>query len=553
MTVRDAAGQIGLCTRTVTVTTVSDPAPTCTLIPSPATITRGQSTMLNWTTANASTASIDQGVAASAQLGSGSLSVSPVNTTTYTMTVVGAGNVTNTCVGTVVVNPVVQPLVTCDAFTANPQTLNAAGNTTLTWNTTNATILSINNGIGNVVADGSREVRVEANTVFILTASDGGTPVTCQVPVTIVPGVIVPTCDAFTVNPSSGASGRSATLAWSTTNATNVSINNGVGALSVVDGSQNVTINGNTTYILTAGNGVATTSCQVSASVTDDQGGGGGGGGSSSPKCTLTASDKSIKSGDKVTLSWKNTRTNDIILKDSRGKVIADSKKDNDVNEDKDSVVVSPTKSTSYVLTVIRGSKKRDCAVDIQVDNVTVKTTRSQEPLVAGISLARVPYTGFEAGPALTAFFYGLLVLWGFAVAYMLVMRDATGGVKTAAHNMLPKIDGGTQAHEAVGSFAATAPFNLPIASLPVLSVQTAPTVSVPESALDTAILEAHAHESRVLLSSDALSFIMDHGMNTEERIEVLNMITGAALGAFPKENGWLALNKAKILTLVEA
>ena len=52
-------------------------------------------------------------------------------------------------------------------------------------------------------------------------------------------------------------------------------------------------------------------------------------------------------------------------------------------------------------------------------------TTRDQQPLT-GIRLVEVPYTGFEAGPALTALFYTLLTLWAFFIAYVLIVKEGS-------------------------------------------------------------------------------------------------------------------------------
>ena len=89
------------------------------------------------------------------------------------------------------------------------------------------------------------------------------------------------------------------------------------------------------------------------------------------------------------------------MLKDSFGKTLADSKKNSGVDEDMDTLTVSPTKSTKYTLDVYKGNKKKTCTLDVEVS----------KGMVQGISLSQVPYTGFDAGPMLTAIFYGAIVL----------------------------------------------------------------------------------------------------------------------------------------------
>ncbi|MBK8198176.1 MAG: RHS repeat protein [Acidobacteria bacterium] len=81
------------------------PLPTCTLSASPSTILVGQSTTLTWTSANASSASINNGVGSVTPVVGGSVVVTPSVTTTYTLTVTGALSSQQTAQTAVTVNP----------------------------------------------------------------------------------------------------------------------------------------------------------------------------------------------------------------------------------------------------------------------------------------------------------------------------------------------------------------------------------------------------------------------------------------------------------------
>lgn len=78
------------------------PPPTATLTASPATVNFGQNSTLSWTTTNATSAQIDNGVG-SVKVPSGSATVNPSETTTYTLTVSGSGGMV-TAQATVTVN-----------------------------------------------------------------------------------------------------------------------------------------------------------------------------------------------------------------------------------------------------------------------------------------------------------------------------------------------------------------------------------------------------------------------------------------------------------------
>jgi len=77
------------------------PAPTCTLSANPTTITRGDNTTLSWSSTDTTAASINQSIGTVA--GSGSQTLSPVNTVTYTLSVTGDGGYGD-CSVTVTVN-----------------------------------------------------------------------------------------------------------------------------------------------------------------------------------------------------------------------------------------------------------------------------------------------------------------------------------------------------------------------------------------------------------------------------------------------------------------
>lgn len=80
------------------------------------------------------------------------------------------------------------------------------------------------------------------------------------------PPVVSPSIDSFSVDSSSITSGQSVTLSWSTSNATSISINQGVGS---VNGNSSVTLypSQTTTYTLTASNSSGSTAQAITVNV----------------------------------------------------------------------------------------------------------------------------------------------------------------------------------------------------------------------------------------------------------------------------------------------
>jgi RHS repeat-associated protein len=228
----------------------------------PTTINFGESSTLSWSLKNAASALIDQGVG-SVNPSGGSVDVSPATTTTYTLTASNPMG-TGTAQATVTVIP---NLPTINSFLVNPDTIESGQSSTLSWSITNATSALIDQGIGSVdAASGSTSVSPSTTTTYTLTATNAGGYVTAQVTLT-VNAVGPPAIVSFTVNPGTISPEESSTLSWSITNATSASIDMGVGSVNSVAGSTSVSPPSNTTYTLTANNGMGPSTAQVTVIV----------------------------------------------------------------------------------------------------------------------------------------------------------------------------------------------------------------------------------------------------------------------------------------------
>ncbi len=152
------------------------------------------------------------------------------------------------------------------SFNAEPSTISAGGTSNLSWNVTGATTITIDQGIGNVALTGTRAVSPAATTVYTLTASSssGTSTATTQVvvsgasPTPTIPTPIptgLPVINYFAASPSIITAGSSTTLNWSVSNATSVTIDNGVGSVAP-SGSTVVLPPYSINYTLTALNAV---------------------------------------------------------------------------------------------------------------------------------------------------------------------------------------------------------------------------------------------------------------------------------------------------------
>ncbi len=225
----------------------------------PTNIAAGQSSTLSWKVLNATTVSISGiGNVAAA----GSAPVSPTATTTYTLTATNAASSQN-ATATVVVNGSSTQVTFCYA---SPSTIILGESSTLFYQTTNATSVTITPGIGSVGLSGNSVVTPTASTTYTITANGpNGATNTCSAAVTVTNGQL-PRIIQFSAVPQTIASGQSSTLLWVVENATSVSISNGIGSVSL-GGTQAVSPTANTTYVLTATNAAGSVTSQAAVNV----------------------------------------------------------------------------------------------------------------------------------------------------------------------------------------------------------------------------------------------------------------------------------------------
>jgi hypothetical protein len=210
----------------------------------PDTLPSGGGTIsLLWTSENATAASIDNGVGNVPLSGSTTVTVSASSVFTLTLS--------NTAGNRVLTIPVTVLQPPTGAFTVSPDTLPpGGGRVTLSWTSEGATGASVDNGVGSVPVSSSIELLVINSTVFHLTLSNTAGDLVLDAPVTVLH---FPS-GSFSADPDTLPSGGgNANLSWTSQNATEASIDNGIGAVSL-SGSLNVAVTTSTVFHLTLGN-----------------------------------------------------------------------------------------------------------------------------------------------------------------------------------------------------------------------------------------------------------------------------------------------------------
>lgn len=167
------------------------PIPSVELTVEPATIEKGKSATLRWTSGNAALLSITPRIGV-VEGDSGSLAVMPLESTTYNITALGPGGVNKaTACVTVIVPPPPVPTV---ALAAEPNTVEKGQPAMLIWVVSGeVTNLDLQPGIGKVEVGGSKSVTPTESTTYILTATGPGGVVTATAAVTVTVPTPAPT------------------------------------------------------------------------------------------------------------------------------------------------------------------------------------------------------------------------------------------------------------------------------------------------------------------------------------------------------------------------
>jgi len=225
----------------------------------PPTIAPGDSSVLSWNVTGATSVTISHGIGSVSS--TGTRSTSPATTTNYLLTATNSsGSVYATATVTIAPKP------TINSFKATPPTIASGGSSTLSWNVTGATSVTIDQGIGSVSSIDARSVRPTRTTTYTLTATNSVGSVTATAIITIAPK---PTINFFNVTPEVVDSGGNSTLSWDVTNATSVKIEPGIGSVEIIAGVRTVIPITTTTYTLTATNSVGSVTAKVKIRVNE--------------------------------------------------------------------------------------------------------------------------------------------------------------------------------------------------------------------------------------------------------------------------------------------
>ncbi len=225
----------------VTVSTSAAPLPKIVRFNgNPSTIRAGQTTTIVWEVLDAEEVSITGLGKVDPKTGTSTLA--PTETTMYTLTAKNKkGEISETLTVTVE-----RPDVRILSFLATPANIEAGEASTLSWQTENATEVSVS-GVGPVAPNGTATVTPTTSTTYTLTAKNQYGQITATASVVVAPG---PRIILFHATPTEILPTEQSTLMWEVEGATEVTIS-GIGKVDP-KGTSAVSPSETTTYTLTA-------------------------------------------------------------------------------------------------------------------------------------------------------------------------------------------------------------------------------------------------------------------------------------------------------------
>lgn len=241
----------------------------------PEIIEPGESSVLSWAVSRADNVAIEPDIGAVNF--NGSISVHPSETTTYKLIATGDGE-EKVALCTVTVKEEPQEPLLISSFDASPDSIKSGESAVLNWHVSGASKVNIEPGIGIVEPSGTASVSPDQTTTYKLTASNDDKEDVAYCTIAVEENVTapeesitspaesvmpaennqtsqknLPSIGSFNANPDIVEKGKSSVLTWDVTSATKVSIEPGIGTVSLT-GSQRIFPDKNTTYFLKATN-----------------------------------------------------------------------------------------------------------------------------------------------------------------------------------------------------------------------------------------------------------------------------------------------------------
>jgi len=338
LTVIDGNG--GISTVSTTVAVGECLAPEINLSINPSAVQPGEPCLLVWTSEKADTLTMDQGIG---EVGtSGTLMIYPEKTTTVTLTARGRCGTTDTTVVAMVHEPPVLDV------TVTAHAIRQGETAAIAWTSSRAETVTIDQGVGDVMPEGTITVAPDKSTRYTITARGPGGSSARTETIEVLPGTFAD----IEASPSTIARGQVSVLRWTSSGDQHLWIDQDIGPVDP-SGSLEVSPQSTTTYTLTAEGPSGTTTDMVTIIVHPP------------PEVCILAEPSVVDPGQTSTMRWTSQNAYKAFLDNGIGEVNLDG-----------TIVLAPSETTTYTLT-IQGEG------GIATASVTVTVPETPEVIIA--------------------------------------------------------------------------------------------------------------------------------------------------------------------------
>ncbi|MEK7613504.1 MAG: SpaA isopeptide-forming pilin-related protein [Patescibacteria group bacterium] len=462
----------------------------------------------------------------------------------------------------------------------------------LTWNTTNVSSvvvvpLTSSPTVGvNLPVDGSKTFNpvlgVGTHTYKLTGTGPTNKTVTCTKTIEIPPPD-APNCTLSANKTTITTPGEAVIISYTADNIIKAVLNSVTlydGPVHDFVGTHTVNPTQTTTYTGTVtGVGGETKTCSVTITYTPT---------TPAPQCTLTVSHSKIKTGESITVSWTSTNvSNGTITHVGTTTPVSGGTTDD----------LYPSDTTTYTGTFTGPYGTTTCSAIVEVEKggggcqgncggglnqPTVSLTKAPggQVLAAYVSLAQVPYTGFEAGPLLTALFWLSVVVWSIGISYVVLgkqsMQFIAGKVFTFAPQRADRHEEDQEyvAYDNAEHYETEHAHPAPVATLAIHQSTLAhapsraisPSVMTPPAPVPVAapvavdgipelaeVVESRANAAGVLLSPEARAAVLTLSTDRAQTLRVFGDILNEAVRTIPREDGWVLLSSDRLHAIITA
>ncbi len=366
-----------------------------------------------------------------------------------------------------------------------------------------------------------------------------------------------PWCE-INVNPTSIENGNSANLTWNSGFVTNVDITN-IGTNLGTAGNIEVSPTETTTYSGTfyANDGSELTcsaTLEVTSGSTQEDG----------PTCNMSVTPTKVNKGESVTISWTSDNAVSAVIDNGIGEVPLNGDKKITLNQTttyigtfSDSDGNKTTCSVKARIKSVGGGSCMNCDTKKHSEKTEKETVNKKEDkkgtppsIVLGktikktgknITLDQVPYTGFEAGPVLTTFFWITVLLISGLIAYVLTVFRPFDNVRSVFANKVNGIKS-FEKKTNTANISFSNDDNLP--GMSHINLNENESADNSDTGDGFGMIEKMAHEENILLSPEALRLIHSKMSEKNNREEYLKSVFDKTKSLYPREDGWILISK---------